>query len=215
MTKYHINKKGIPAPCRATKGNCPLGGEGEHFSNKEEAEKRAKQLLEKEYGLIKNVDGALEKDFQNVYSRYEEGPFMVHVEYLKYLGYLNYTDNPEAVQKEFNETFGEKSFVVESKGENEVVDMADYTFESDSINLRYREIGEELSEEGYNTTNFFDEESPEYFGRNKDFREEYKKFQAERQGEEKEFHGKKLRVVESPHSEATKEFFRSYIEKRL
>ena len=26
MTKFHINAKGVPAPCKAIKGNCPFGG---------------------------------------------------------------------------------------------------------------------------------------------------------------------------------------------
>ena len=26
MAKFHINKHGVPAPCKAKPGNCPLGG---------------------------------------------------------------------------------------------------------------------------------------------------------------------------------------------
>lgn len=26
MAKFHINKNGVAAPCKATKGNCPYGG---------------------------------------------------------------------------------------------------------------------------------------------------------------------------------------------
>lgn len=38
MTKYHITKKGEPAPCTA-QINCRLGGENEHYSTREEAQK--------------------------------------------------------------------------------------------------------------------------------------------------------------------------------
>lgn len=36
--KYHLGRSG-PAPCKATKIACPLGGEEVHFSSKQEAEK--------------------------------------------------------------------------------------------------------------------------------------------------------------------------------
>lgn len=31
MAKYHIKKDGTPGVCRAQNGNCPFGGESEHF----------------------------------------------------------------------------------------------------------------------------------------------------------------------------------------
>lgn len=37
MGKYHISKSGKPAPCRAIKWTCPLGGRFECFDTKEEA----------------------------------------------------------------------------------------------------------------------------------------------------------------------------------
>lgn len=37
MTKYHITDTGEVKPCKATQGNCPFGGEGEHFSSEVEA----------------------------------------------------------------------------------------------------------------------------------------------------------------------------------
>lgn len=55
MAKYHITKKGEPGVCRATK-TCPLGGESEHYSNKEEAakafeEKQSENLIPKQKAL--------------------------------------------------------------------------------------------------------------------------------------------------------------------
>lgn len=56
--KYHINAKGVPAPCRAKKGNCPFGGEDgteNHFDTMEEAEFHANQQGEAEFGIIPNM----------------------------------------------------------------------------------------------------------------------------------------------------------------
>lgn len=36
MSKFHINKNRVPALCRAEKGNCPLGGDEQHFDTIEE-----------------------------------------------------------------------------------------------------------------------------------------------------------------------------------
>lgn len=58
MSKFHINKKGIPAPCKAKKGNCPLGGadgKQNHFDNMEDAQAFADQENEKKYGIITSV----------------------------------------------------------------------------------------------------------------------------------------------------------------
>ena len=54
MTKFHINKHGVPAPCRAKKGNCPLGGDSgteNHFDNVEDAQRHADEMFKEKYGL--------------------------------------------------------------------------------------------------------------------------------------------------------------------
>lgn len=56
MTKYHINSKGVPAICKAEKGNCPFGGDEQHFTNFEEAQEFANNVNQDRYGLFKNVD---------------------------------------------------------------------------------------------------------------------------------------------------------------
>lgn len=50
--KFHINKHGVPAPCRATKGNCPLGGEESHFDNEADAQAYADKINEGTHGLV-------------------------------------------------------------------------------------------------------------------------------------------------------------------
>ncbi|HHT97250.1 MAG TPA: hypothetical protein GXZ90_05075 [Clostridiales bacterium] len=52
MAKFHINKHGVPAPCKATKGNCPYGGESSHYNTQEEAQDSIDKKNEKEYGIM-------------------------------------------------------------------------------------------------------------------------------------------------------------------
>ena len=56
MTKFHISKHGIPAPCKAEKGNCPYGGEESHFNSLEEAQEFIDKRNEERYGLLNSVD---------------------------------------------------------------------------------------------------------------------------------------------------------------
>ena len=48
MAKYHINSKGNPALCRATKGKCPFGGADQHFESQQEAYAHAEKIHEQE-----------------------------------------------------------------------------------------------------------------------------------------------------------------------
>lgn len=50
MTKYHINKKGVPAVCKAKTKPCPLGGE--HFDSLEAAEISIQKELREEHGIV-------------------------------------------------------------------------------------------------------------------------------------------------------------------
>lgn len=52
MTKYHIDRNGKPAICRATKRPCPLGGDGVHFDSLEDAQAYADDMNKKEFGLL-------------------------------------------------------------------------------------------------------------------------------------------------------------------
>jgi len=62
MSKYHVNKKGEITLCKATKVNCPLGGEELHFdaNNAQEANVQYMQRLNDEYeGKILQTHNAL------------------------------------------------------------------------------------------------------------------------------------------------------------
>lgn len=52
MAKFHINSKGIPAPCHAKKGNCPFGGEDSHYDNMEKAKEEAHKRNEAEHSIL-------------------------------------------------------------------------------------------------------------------------------------------------------------------
>lgn len=54
MSKWHINKNGIPAPCKAAEGKCPLNSK--HFSNKEDAQIFNNQQMEGQFGILPNQD---------------------------------------------------------------------------------------------------------------------------------------------------------------
>lgn len=55
MSKFHINSKGVPAPCHAKKGNCPFGGADSHYDNLEDAQKGADMRNEKNHGILPQV----------------------------------------------------------------------------------------------------------------------------------------------------------------
>lgn len=64
MAKFHINKNGVPAPCNAKKGNCPLGGNSgneNHFNTAEEAQIFIDKENEREFELMPEVSDKLAK----------------------------------------------------------------------------------------------------------------------------------------------------------
>ena len=72
--KYHINKHGVPAVCRATEGNCPLGGEGEHFDNIISAQRHADKVNSERYDTlpatshsVRTEDGNVIKEGDKIY----------------------------------------------------------------------------------------------------------------------------------------------------
>lgn len=53
--KFHIDRNGNPAVCRATKRACPLGGDDVHFDSMEEAQAYADEQNEAQFGLLGGV----------------------------------------------------------------------------------------------------------------------------------------------------------------
>lgn len=52
MAKFHINSKGVPAPCKAKEGNCPFGGEDLHYDNVEDAQVGANNKNQKAHDFL-------------------------------------------------------------------------------------------------------------------------------------------------------------------
>lgn len=69
MNKFHINKHGVPAPCRAKKGNCPLGGDEQHFNTEKEAQDFADKQGEEKHGIIPTLKAEVlsVKDVEELY----------------------------------------------------------------------------------------------------------------------------------------------------
>lgn len=69
MSKFHINKHGAPAPCRATKGNCPLGGSDTHFDTIGEAQDYADKVNEASHGLLPSMGDTIKISPQDYETR--------------------------------------------------------------------------------------------------------------------------------------------------
>ncbi|HHT97118.1 MAG TPA: hypothetical protein GXZ90_04400 [Clostridiales bacterium] len=66
MSKFHINKHGVPAPCKAKKGNCPYGGESgndNHFDTQEEAQAYADKANASEHGYLPEVNSEEDESY--------------------------------------------------------------------------------------------------------------------------------------------------------
>lgn len=93
MSKFHINKHGVPAPCRATKGNCPLGGEGEHFDTEKAAQAHIDNLNEGTHGLVPELNN--NENPYSLSSIREKFPNLTDSEALKL---KNYVDEEEKIR---------------------------------------------------------------------------------------------------------------------
>lgn len=56
MMRYHINGKGVPAICKAKKGNCPFGGEEQHFDSQEDAQIAVDQAHKTTHGILPGLE---------------------------------------------------------------------------------------------------------------------------------------------------------------
>lgn len=67
MTKFHINKQGIPSICKAKPGNCPLGDNSTHFNSSEEAQLHINKINQEKFSILPasqiNLDDKLKNKF--------------------------------------------------------------------------------------------------------------------------------------------------------
>lgn len=66
MAKFHINGKGIPAPCKAKSGNCPFGGSDSHYDTIVDAQKAADKNNEAEHSILPNNSSNLKITKENI-----------------------------------------------------------------------------------------------------------------------------------------------------
>lgn len=72
MAKFHISKNGKPAPCNAKSGNCPLGGESEHYSTREEANKAIENNMASQQNVLQSANkGTKQKTKTPINVRFE------------------------------------------------------------------------------------------------------------------------------------------------
>lgn len=73
MARYHINKHGLPAICRAKPGNCPIGDDNRHFSTPEEAQHHADTEAEREHGMLPGMSNEqMEKNSKTTKDTYRQ-----------------------------------------------------------------------------------------------------------------------------------------------
>lgn len=65
MARFHIGKSGKPATCNAKKGNCPLGGEGEHYPTKQQAQQAIEQKLSQQNNVLQSGKKSSGAEFSN------------------------------------------------------------------------------------------------------------------------------------------------------
>lgn len=211
MAKFHINKHGVPAPCKAQKGNCPYGGEESHYNSQEEAQEAIDQINEEKYSILpkSDVDQEVQGDFmENVYypaNMPERIDFVLRMENLD--EDLADAENPEAIKKVFEENFDKDALIYEIDSD----DPLHYSLDSlaDGISSAYDDIGNKLGAEGLDVSIIHGED-----GYNEDLKEAYRNYLKSKQGPVKEVFGRKLAEIEDPYEKDTEQFFRDYIQRR-
>ena len=207
MTKYHINKHGVPAICNAQKGKCPLGGmsvDENHYNLLEEAQEAAYQINKEKFNLLPNseISPEIQEDFiNNVYypaNMAEKVDFVVRMDTLDYDGLL-----PKAVKGILADNFNEKAVIAEIKSD----DPLHYSLDSlvSWIENAYDDIGYKLQSEGFDVSLVYDEDYKE------NLKIYYRDYLKSKQGPVKEVFGKKFAEIEDPYGKDTEQFFKDYI----
>lgn len=104
MAKFHINQKGEVKQCRARKGNCPFGDEGDHF----DSEQSAFAAIEKEMANFEELKNKY-KDYPGIALIYEgEDPIKDRKTLKKIYNqdtikrFTEFYETPPKTQKEFD-----------------------------------------------------------------------------------------------------------------
>ena len=205
MSKFHINKHGVPAPCRAKQGNCPLGGDSgadNHFDSAEEAQAHVDEINRKKHEILPGVnDSEVEEAFKEEYRLATDdlGAGTIGSNYVTYTHPDYETFEDENVRKVFVDNFGEDSFVVEV-GDSE--DPMSYSLDATSEGsvAPYKDaIDSSAFERGVVDDN------GEW---TQDFKADLSEHLKSNEGEVKNVFGKKMKKALSPHDGA--DFVKNY-----
>lgn len=72
LTRFHINKKGVPSKCVAKHGSCPLGNQNQHFKTEKEAQNYVNNLSEKQFGMLPEIkENNLSDEWKNKFLEYK------------------------------------------------------------------------------------------------------------------------------------------------
>lgn len=193
--KFHINKHGVPAPCRATKGNCPLGGDESHFDSKEAAQEYADKVNAENHGTLPGAS-QYEMELNEFENELDE---VTTTERAAFDSSLTY-ENPK-IREKLEKEFGRDSFVVEVYNEDE-----------DPINYTLYDSGGKV-EDYYNALAETDESihlwSPTEEDWQPRFTNSLRQHLRENEGPVKEVYGRKMRKTLDPYEGG--EFMRDYV----
>ena len=199
MSKFHINKHGVPAPCKAEKGKCPYGGESgdeNHFDTLEEAQAYADKMNAATHGYLPGMNQSPQAVFEEIYE--ENGGVFIGITSQP----EDFGDN-EQVRQEFVNNFGDDATIIEANDSNK--DPLNYSLDSnyDGLVGPYENLKSTMTEE--QRSRFLDE--------NEEFTPEIRQVLSDylksKEGPEKRVFGKKFKSIENAYDGA--EFLRNYI----
>lgn len=116
--KFHVNSKGEVRPCKATKDNCPFGGEDFHFDTAEQAQKYA-DLNNAIYA--KNMKASFDSENKKFYcGKYSFSGYRHIANRLENLSHnLNNIINNFKIQYQMEDTqLSEQEYINQQMGEN-------------------------------------------------------------------------------------------------
>lgn len=148
MTKWHINKHGVPAPCKAKDGKCPLGGNEQHFDNVEKAQEYANREMESQFGLLPNSEEERKKNIENnknlsnVISRIAQDKNLVYETYAA----LSYADQIGLERTTVYENNKALISMVREEGEGNVALNYDVDEVSNILADYYKGVGANVSD---------------------------------------------------------------------
>lgn len=206
MAKFHINKNGVPAPCRAQKGNCPYGGSESHYDTMEEAQSAIDKKSEMEYGLLPSASNndttkieISQKSFNEIFpdSWNDSGYQVTGPNSFDFKDYMDSKEDPELAQaytkiynklpkRFFDETKDArywrlvKSDNIEKHMKNHVINIG--REEAEDYNHGYENMMKTIKEKtGSNYHNFLSKDLEEI---NPEFERELTRFATEKAKEE-------------------------------